>query len=665
MNTLLVMAALVTFTAQEPLSLDKQFNDALGVAGLNTSTARFDQEILGQYAQGEFESMLFRGIHGNPWRTPFILDMYRVQIAGSKDDPLATVSTLSRLTGEGSRRGLLGSPITQAETLASEPGSLRKALIKLRGEGLLADPVPATIDAPANVQKAAALMIYTALDAVRYRRAAFANGADLQAAFSRETTVQPSEDDPQVYQELVYFYRSVEMHYLFAAGQDVVAASARARELIADTQGSEKYDFKIRTSWGLINLSGGDDSTYNDETTFLSIDTGGSDTYVNPASNRSISNWMSVCIDSDGDDKYVSDIGLVNTSLEGWAKRKEGRASPGPSSATFGVSVLIDSKGSDTYRSHKSGLGSATFGVAMLIDMEGADTYDAYGDAQGFGKFGIGILEDHAGNDVYRGFTQVQGVGLTGGIGALIDRAGDDDYIANDTVIDFPSSQSPKHNVSMAQGAGYGFRSDYLTGHSLSGGVGILLDQSGSDEYECAVFGQGTGYWEGVGVLWDEKGDDSYHGLWYVQGAAAHFAVGYLEDFEGNDTFVADMNMAQGAGHDFSSGFLIDRAGDDSYKAPNLSLGGGNANGIGVFVDAAGKDTYETQGTTLGKGNAATAGSIRERGLCLGIFLDLGGRDVYPSELDWAKEGARVANWTDRRTSVAESQLGIFWDSGR
>ncbi|MCH8979717.1 MAG: hypothetical protein IH945_10825, partial [Armatimonadetes bacterium] len=95
-------ATLGFFTTQAPVSLDNRFDDALGVAGLSTKTARFDPGILSLYSQGEFATTLFKACHENPWRTPFYLDMNRRLLASSKDDPLATLSALSRLTGDGS-----------------------------------------------------------------------------------------------------------------------------------------------------------------------------------------------------------------------------------------------------------------------------------------------------------------------------------------------------------------------------------------------------------------------------------------------------------------------------------------------------------------------------------------------------------------------------------
>lgn len=639
------------------------FRDALGVAGLTPEIARYDTELLTVYAQGEFAAEFFAITHSDPWRTPFFMDMNRRMLASSGTDPLGTISTLSRMTGKGSRRSLLASPIVNAEKLAAEPDSLRKVLERYKTEGLATDDLPSKIDAPKEVQQAAALLLYQALDSVRFRRAAFAQVDDLDEAYDRETTIQPTDDDPQVHQELVSFYRLVEMNYMYAAAQDMAAAVTKAQDMVKSVPSTTRYGFAYNTLWGLVALGGGGDSRHGGDDTFLVVDTGGDDVYVGGPSNDSVSNWLSINIDTDGNDQYLSDIGLEVQKVSSWSDRKAGRAKPGLASATFGLSFLFDSKGDDLYRTHRSGLGSASFGVAYLRDVSGTDVYEAYADGQGYGKFGIGVLEDLAGNDKYFGFTQVQGCGLAGGVGALIDRGGNDVYSANDAVIDFPSPQSDKHNVSMAQGAGYGIRSDYLTGHSLSGGLGLLYDQGGDDAYDCGVFGQGTGYWEGVGMLWDDAGKDTYHGMWYVQGAAAHFAIGYLEDLAGDDKYHAEMNMAQGAGHDFSTGTLIDRGGKDSYRAPNLSLGAGNANGIGVFVDAGGDDAFESSGVTLGKAAESTVGSMRERAICLGVFIDLDGKDTYPAGSIWAKDGARIANWTAQRPTPREGQVGVFWDS--
>jgi hypothetical protein len=251
---------------------------------------------------------------------------------------------------------------------------------------------------------------------------------------------------------------------------------------------------------------------------------------------------------------------------------------------------------------------------------------------------------------------------MTMGFGALVDRSGEDTYVAEDEVVDFPSPQSDKHNVSLAQGAGYGVRADFSTGTSLAGGIGLLFDEAGKDTYQCAVFGQGTGYWDGVGLLWDTSGDDRYHGQWYVMGASAHFGVGYFEDSEGSDSYLAEMNMALGAGHDFGLGYCLDHAGDDAYKGPNLSLGAGNANGHGVFFDGGGNDAYLASGLALGSAAEGQRASLRERAPSFGVFIDHAGTDQYPPGLSWARDASKQVNWASRQETPETSQLGVFLD---
>jgi hypothetical protein len=513
---------------------------------------------------------------------------------------------------------------------------------------------------PKEVQTAAALILRVLPFSIEMRQLAFQPISDLDGAFQRLAT-KHTDDDISQSSWLRTMGSKADLGYLGAGGFDLLAACQEAIVRISTVDEDAPFSFRVATKFGTIVLSGGKSSTY-DEPCLLVIDTGKQDTYLNLPSNRSAANPISIVLDSSGDDWYLSELALRDTMLEKWPQRGSAPSKPGPSSALLGYSILLDKSGNDLYRSHRNGLGSGKFGVSFLVDQAGDDIYDSYQDSQGFGTFGVGVLDDHSGNDKYFGFSQVQACGQTAGVGMLIDRAGDDQYTANDTVIDMPSAQSAQHNVSMSQGAGNGRRGDYLDGHSLAGGVGILADLSGKDSYTCGIFGQGVGYWEGVGMLLDESGDDSYLGQWYVQGASAHFAIGYLDDSAGNDTYTAPMNMAQGAGHDFGIGVLIDRLGDDTHKAPNLSLGAGNANGFGWFVDAAGTDTYDASGVILGTVTEAPKTSLRIRALCLGVFIDLSGDDNYPSGSPWAKNAVRTAQVKDRGPSPAESQLGVFWD---
>jgi hypothetical protein len=305
----------------------------------------------------------------------------------------------------------------------------------------------------------------------------------------------------------------------------------------------------------------------------------------------------------------------------------------GPAFGTgiLGYAYLVDLAGNDTYRAHNLSQGVGLFGVGSLLDVSGNDTYEGYMVTQGAGIFGIGTLADLDGADRYHCYQQGQGFGFTKGFGLLIDSSGDDRYIAEDSVIVFPSPQTEEHNANLAQGVGFGKRADFVDGHSWGGGIGFLIDGAGNDHYSAGLFAQGCAYWYAIGLLSDTMGDDLYEGIWYVQGSGAHFGLGVLLESEGDDTYDAEINMAQGAGHDFTLGYLMDEAGDDVYNAPNLSLGGGNANGIGMFWDKQGDDRYRcTAGITLGRANRAGRGGLRDHIHTIGFFLDTGGTDEYP-----------------------------------
>lgn len=662
--TSLVMCALTTLALGQTQSptLDVEVDKALAVAGLSRQTARFDENLLKFFRAGEFTTPLYSAVSENPWKAPFLIEVKRKDLASYAGKPNDSLLSGGGWIGWGTRRTLIGDPNSAEELLASQPNSLNKVLIDLQKDGVIQGPIKSLGSVPPQVQSAAALILATVRRAQVFRQQSMRHLKDPSWLFFTLAKGEPDDTDLITNTRLLDAYRSFPTSYMAAGAHDVLLAVQTAQAMVRDVPASATYSVTINTKWGLVRLDGGHDNTYNSEPNLLTIDTSGNDTYLNCPATRSIENGFSIVLDTRGNDKYVSDPTLLTTPVKNFNGRKTASL-PGPGGAVLGTTILFDLQGNDLYRSHAMGLGAGKLGVGVLYDAGGQDTYDAYADAEGFGLFGAGILEDDgSASDVYEGFTQVQGCGMTQGFGYLVDRGGDDRYIANDDTIDFPAAQSDKHNNSMAQGAGYGRRADYLDGMSLAGGVGLLYDIAGNDQYSCAVFGQGVGYWEGVGLLWDSAGNDKYRGMWYVQGASAHFAIGYLEDLGGNDEYVATMNMAQGAGHDFSVGYLIDRSGNDSYQAPNLSLGAGNANGIGWFVDLAGDDNYVSSGWTLGKGADAPKGSLRERCLCLGVFMDLGGTNSYPNACPWAKSGEKVANWTLRQDEPFESQVGVFWD---
>ncbi len=399
----------------------------------------------------------------------------------------------------------------------------------------------------------------------------------------------------------------VDYLYLFTGAMDFCLI---INEIIDSLKNCDfENEYYEKTPYGDIIIRGKENDTILLENPFLVIDFGGDDVYISKLKKIP---YFSLIIDVSGNDVYKANSFSFGAGI-------------------LSYSVLIDFKGNDKYYCEFGGLGSGIFGTGMLIDFEGNDFYDGKVFGQGAGAFGSGILFDKKGNDIYHIYQYGQGFGYHLGSGLLFDKYGDDKYIGEDKDIIFPSPQTKEHNANLVQGMGFGKRADYIDGHSLAGGIGLLIDYKGNDKYSAGVFAQGCSYWYGVGILFDEEGNDSLKGIWYVQGAGAHFGVGILLNLKGNDFYYAEKNMAQGAGHDFTLGYFMDEKGNDKYFSPNLSLGAGNANGMGIFIDKEGNDEYNIKkGINLGDANLKLRFlSLRKNMPTYGVFFDLGGRDKY------------------------------------
>jgi hypothetical protein len=302
----------------------------------------------------------------------------------------------------------------------------------------------------------------------------------------------------------------------------------------------------------------------------------------------------------------------------------------------LGVGMLFDLDGADHYRSHRMSQGYGALGVGVLYDAAGDDVYEAEAASQGAAAFGLGLLLDRAGTDRYVAYTMSQGFAYARAAGILHDRDGGDTYFMHPSDVLYPSAQDPTgSNSTLGQGTAFGRRADFVPDRTfMSGGVGVLRDTAGNDEYTAAIFAQGCGYWYGMGFLLDGAGDDAYNGQWYVQGSAAHFAISAHVEGGGNDVYNATarrQNVVLGGGHDFSVSWFVDRAGTDDYRAPGLSFGAGNASGFGLFADAVGDDRYDST-SDLSFGNASIetpTDALRRMVKTVGIYLDADGADTY------------------------------------
>ncbi len=320
------------------------------------------------------------------------------------------------------------------------------------------------------------------------------------------------------------------------------------------------------SSYGKVIIGGKGDNTYRERVALL-IDVGGNDWYfgVNHADPQ---NKVSVVIDQAGDDKYYATSDFAQGG------------------ALMAVSGLFDWAGNDIYLSKNFAQGMAWIGVGLLQDDAGDDRYNVHQYGQGSAFFGLAQLVDDAGDDRYSGSLYVQGVGGTCGMGLILDGSGDDEYISGTHK---PSSYGTQGIFQGAsQAVGIGFR-----GYAR-GGIGVLLDQAGHDQYQTGNFSLGTGYFFGLGLLYEGSGDDIYLASRYGVGASAHSAIGAFIEMQGNDQYYANNVAIVAAAWDISLSLFADYAGNDRYFRSHHNFNGGIAshNGFALMVDDQGDDIY-------------------------------------------------------------------------
>jgi hypothetical protein len=647
-----------TINAQAQVNPKDPFETALSEIGMSKESLTFDYGDMSNYGGDKFFLPLFYTLHSSPFKIEHYCKQFRKDVLNNCGSTRALTSFCSRRINEGVRRGLISNPIDQALTLLDSETPLYDAIVNFEKIYTIAMDQndrkklkEKTAILPVELQKMAALIIYSSIDSLRHHQRAF---SEASKKFNLEKMYQKAIDfvsDEESWNEfdLEPLLETVNFKYLYTPAQDIAMALDYVSDSLAKMSFNQEFEFEWETSVGKIVINDADDHEYKNDNYFLIIDIGGNDMYKNAAANMNIRNWISILIDVNGNDIYQSydeEIPCFGAGL-------------------FGYAYLIDLAGDDSYIGHNVTQGVGLFGVGLLMDKSGNDSYDAYVCAQGSGTFGQGILADLSGTDKYHMYQLGQGFGFTKGMGLLVDSSGNDIYIANDETIDFPASQSKEHNSSLCQGVGFGKRADFVDGHSWAGGIGMLIDGYGDDSYSAGLFAQGCAYWYAIGLLSDLEGNDVYNGIWYVQGSGAHFGLGILLESGGDDRYNATMNMAQGAGHDFTLGILIDESGNDIHNAPNLSLGGGNANGFGIFWDKRGDDSYSvSKATTLGRSNVASRGGLRDHILCLGLFLDTGGNDTYPSDtaFDFAKNNTLWIQHGTNAENPLEVEKGVGYD---
>jgi hypothetical protein len=372
-----------------------------------------------------------------------------------------------------------------------------------------------------------------------------------------------------------------------ASGQDLNAAVVAER----------------KTQFGDIVVGGRGRARYGGREFAALFELGGDDVYANA---QATSIWGSIpsalIVDFAGDDAF------------------ETHSAFSQGCGDMGVGILADLSGDDNYIGMKYTQGAGFCGVGMLIDGVGNDTYRGLQMHQGIGHWGVGALLDGGGDDRYEAHCCSQGVGLPGGMGIVHDLGdGADSYYCK-------GDQASGYGTAgvfegWGQGVGFGYRP------YASGGVGIALDEGGSDRMEAGNFSQGGGYFYGFGTLYSGGEEaDRYIGSRWAQGFGCHQAAGCMIEEGGDDEYLTRYAVAQGIAWDEAVCLFIEQAGDDRYEGGGFSQGASAHNGFTIFLERQGDDSY------LYTNQARAGGNDYHGGSSLSFFADLGGgADSYPS----------------------------------
>ena len=522
-----------------------------------------------------------------------------------------------------------------------------------------------------------ATLVYQVADAWKWRQIAVARVAaeDMMAVFENRSLHDTQVDGQEYFPAFDRVAATLDEQAMYSAGQKTVqAAETAARALKALVAGGAlsrrelvEVRLDISTPLGEVRVRGTGRDEHRAERCAVLVDLGGDDRYEGAVgATPSLSVPVAVAIDLSGDDTY---------SNLSWAVPAQG-------AAILGAGVLVDLEGDDRYEGAYLAQGAGVFGMGLLWDEAGRDTYRLQYGGQGAGYFGIGLLVDGAGRDEYYLWGDGQGFGgMGGGVGVLADVSGHDTYTAE---VDAQIAGRGDYHTGMrvpnsnAQGAGMGRRGDISDGHAWAGGLGALIDLSGNDEYVSGNWAAGVGYWFGTGILYDGAGDDEYRSVYFSLASGAHFCIGAVIDESGNDRYLMvdpavgeleegqRMNAVGGAGlgfgWDFTMALLLDKGGNDRYEAQRISGAQAMIRSTAILADLSGDDVYVLP-RGAGGGNAAWLNSYGAQvppfemeygpyshyGTSFAFLLDAGGDDTY---LEWQEDGEHQpsATWRDGAT---------------
>lgn len=563
---------------------------------------------------------LYRALMREPLQAGYRAGVIESHLRSAIASPLRLMMLAGNLSGSELARGYFGNPLADLdEALLSSPDPLASALDMLsrRVPGSWHPEVPPEQALPHPLRTEVARMIAAIARAERFRQRALARFP--VEATPQHLLGQAIEGRLQPFEEPDYrmLFPLLEREALMAGMLDLVAATEDFVDFLATAGDLPAVSWRLATPAGLIVIDTHHaDNRHDLEDALLVVDGAGDDSYHMRSTKGG--GRISILVDRSGNDRYVAlDPGAC------------------PASALMGYGILWDAAGDDRYEGGMFAQAAALFGAALLVDGGGKDEFVATGHAQAFAAAGAALLVSMEGDDTYHALTHAQASGGPEGAAVLLDASGNDRYVLAEEPLLRPSAQLADRNLSMGQGAGSGLRADLTDGRTVSGGLGLLIDFAGDDRYAAQVFAQGAAFFEAVGILIDGGGHDAFEAAWYAAGASAHQAAGvFIDRGAGHDRYSVSHSTSLGAAHDYSVAFFIDEGGDDDYVLGDLGIGAAHDNSIAFFTDAAGNDRYAVRATACAAFGAAKLSgwsASRENAINTGLFMDLSGSDRYES----------------------------------
>jgi len=610
------------------------FRQVLAAAKLTPDDLKLDQADMALWGGDKYRFKMLDLFFDNPWKISSYTRTISKDLLATKSDLALLASIAHRRIDAGTNPGLNKDLLTKYQQQAKKLGddALAVSLSQLTGKPADSFKNKQYQALPLQLRSEVAQFLLVIPDVLHYRELGLLRSLKKLQLNADKTytdvvnsviqtvnqdTNQAAEDTPEQVLLVESLLDNVDFKLLNTGAILAISATQQLQNQLSQLNLSALLgdaDYTVDTPQGKIIISGKGDRIYPPGDYLLIIDGAGNDTYSGGAATRDISHGVSVTIDLAGNDQYSSSQGTV----------------PSFGAGIFGYGVLMDMQGNDTYEAEYTSQGIGIFGTGILYDAQGQDTYRGIGNLQGSGSFGTGLLIDNQGSDRYSLYRYGQGYGFTKGVGLLLDSEGDDHYIGMEDKYPNGGPFGADKHVHFAQGAAYGRRADHSDGHSWAGGIGMLIDGTGNDRYECDVYCQGTGYWYSLGMLVDKTGDDYHRSGVYSLGGSPHFAVGIYQDDSGSDRYKVRISQSLGQGRDWSIGWFEDSAGNDQYLGHHGILGSADVNGIGVFWDKNGDDTYLSfSEPAYGQSFVEGASGLRELMFTLGLFVDGGGKDHY------------------------------------